>query len=97
MDQYERCHYSITCRTDDLAVVHCLRALCQHNVKNCPPQIAWGGTSEKNWRASKNCITLRFTAPKQREVFVRDAKRLLPQCSWHEVSRSESDPAERQR
>lgn len=82
MDQYQLCKYSITCETNDLAVVHCLRALCQHNVQNCRPQIAWGGTSEKKWRHDNKCITLRFTSQEQRDDFVDDAKRLLPKDSW---------------
>lgn len=97
MSEYDRCHYSITCQTDDLAVVHCLRGLSQHNVKTRHRQIAWGGTAEKDWQASGNCITLRFTAPEQREAFVCDATRLLLQGSWQEVARSDSDPARRQR
>lgn len=96
MDDYVRCKYSITCKTDDLAVVHCLRSLCQHNVKNCRPQIAWGGSSENNWRTSGNCITLRFTDPNQREAFVCAANRLLG-GHWQEVARSDEDPAKRQR
>jgi hypothetical protein len=43
---YDRCRYSITCYTKDLAVVHRLRALCQHCEKDCRPQIAWGGTGK---------------------------------------------------
>ncbi len=97
MDQYQLCKYSITCETNDLAVVHCLRALCQHNVQNCLPQIAWGGTSEKNWIRENNCIKLRFTSQKQRDDFVNDAKRLLPKDSWKEIDRSDNDPAKRQR
>lgn len=95
-DDYARCKFSITCLTDDLAVLHCLRALCQHNVEGVLPQIAWGGTTEKNWRESDNCITLRFTSPKQREAFVSDANRLLG-GHWTGVDRSDDDPATRQR
>lgn len=96
-DDYKRCHFSITCETDDLAVVHCLRALCQHNVQNCRPQIAWGGSSAENWRRDGNRITLRFTSQTQRESFVGDVERLLPSSSWREVRRSDNDPATRQR
>ena len=96
MDDYARCRFSITCHTADLAVVHCLRALCQHNVAGVRPQIAWGGTSEKNWNDQENCITLRFTSSAQRDGFVRDANRLLA-GHWTERSRSDNDPATRQR
>jgi len=97
MDDYQRCRFSITCRTDDLAVVHCLRALCQYAEKGCRPQIAWGGTGEVSWQSAGKAITLRFTAPEYREVFVGKAKRLLPNGSWSEVNRSDNDPARRRR
>jgi|RhiMetdeSRZDD1v2_1073273.scaffolds.fasta_scaffold2642539_2 hypothetical protein len=96
-DQFQRCCFSITCKTDDLAVVHCLRGLCQHNVKDWMKQVAWGGTKEPEWRRAGNQITLRFTSPEQRESFVGDATRLLRTGSWHEVKRSDNDPAHRQR
>ena len=83
---YVRCRFSITCHTDDLAVVHCLRALCQYAEHKCPPQIAWGGTKEKDWAAAGDRITLRFTCPSYREEFVRQAERLLPQGSWRKVT-----------
>ena len=95
-DDYARCRFSITCHTDDLAVVHCLRALCQHSVKGVRPQIAWGGSSALNWKSSGNRITLRFTTTSQREAFVRDANRLLGN-HWEETGRSDKNPATRQR
>ena len=94
---YARCKYSITCSTDDLAVVHCLRALCEFAIKDIKPQIGWGGTKAKEWSAAGNRITLRFTTPESRDDFVREARRLLPQGSWSEVRRSDNDPARRQR
>jgi hypothetical protein len=49
---YQRCKFSITCQTNDLAVVHCLRAICQFAEKVVMPQIAWGGTKETEWLAA---------------------------------------------
>jgi hypothetical protein len=94
---YDRCKFSITCHTDDLAVVHCLRGLCQYAEKGRVRQISWGGTKESEWRAAGNNITLRFTNPVYRDVFVKEAARILPQNSWTEVRRSDADPAHRQR
>jgi hypothetical protein len=94
---YIRCHYSITCFTDDLAVVHCLRALCQNAEHDCLPQIAWGGTKERDWLANGHCIRLRFTDPAFRDQFVRDAKRLLAPGTWKVVGHNDNDPAVRQR
>jgi hypothetical protein len=97
LTDYERCQYSITCHTDDLAVVHCLRALCQHAEEDCRPQMAWGGTGAVAWQQAGNQITLRFTTPGYREAFLREAVRLLPAGSWRETARSDSDPASRRR
>lgn len=94
---YQRCKFSITCQTGDLAVVHCLRALCEFAEKDGKPQIGWGGTKASEWLSAGNRITLRFTHPEYRESFVKEAKRLLPSESWTEVSRNDSDPAKRQR
>lgn len=96
-DQYARCRFSITCWTPDLAVVHCLRGLCQHTEGRVRPQIAWGGTTEKAWREAGQEITLRFSSMEFREAFVRHASRLLPEDSWVERGRSDNDPAKRQR
>jgi len=43
-------HYSVTCKTDDPAVLHCLRALCQYSEKEEHPQIGWGGTKGNIWK-----------------------------------------------
>jgi len=94
---YQRCKYSITCTTDDLAVVHCLRALCEFAITDVKPQIGWGGTKASEWRAAGNQITLRFTTPESRDNFFEQAKRLLPDVLWSEVSRNDNDPARRQR
>jgi hypothetical protein len=95
--EYEQCCFSITCSTDQLAVVHCLRALCEFAAEDVRPQIGWGGTKAREWEKAGNRITLRFTSPSSRQKFVDAAQRLLPQESWGEVSRSDADPAKRQR
>lgn len=46
-EDYPRCHYSISCGTDDLAVLHCLRSLSQYaEGSNIPQSLPWGGTGE---------------------------------------------------
>jgi len=42
--------FSMTCQTDDLAVLHCLRALCQYAEQHKKPQIGWGGTGKSEWQ-----------------------------------------------
>ena len=94
---YERCRFSITCHTNDLAVVHCLRAICEFAAEGIRPQIGGGGTKASEWRAADNQITLRFASPDSRQRFFETANRLLSSGSWVEVSLSDSDPARRQR
>jgi hypothetical protein len=61
-EEYLRCHFSITCFTEDAAVVHCLRALCHFAESGVKPQIAWGGTKMKDWISAGHQITLHFTS-----------------------------------
>lgn len=97
-EKYTTCRFSIRCHSDDLAVVHCLRSLCQHNSPPGRKNIGWGGTKESDWREAGNKITLRFYSAEAREAFVQDAQRLLPQGSWQEVApRRNNDPASPQR
>lgn len=95
-DLYERYRFSMTCETDDLAVVHCLRALCQYAEDAPRKQIGWGGTGEAAWRSAGNRVTFRWTSPENRERFRSAANRLLGD-RWREISRSDNDPATRQR
>mgnify|MGYP006311759789 FL=1 len=96
-DYYKRYRYSVTCQADDLAVVHCLRALCQYAEEASYKQIGWGGTGTNEWKAAGNQITLRFTKPVYREKFEQTADRLLPDGSWSVVRRNDKDPAQGQR
>lgn len=93
---HERFKFSITCQTDDLAVLHCLRSLCQFSEKHPKKQIGWGGTSKVNWRRSSGRFTLRFTDPKYRQHFIDEANRLLS-GHWSIISTNDNDPATPQR
>ena len=94
---YKLYHYSVTCLSDDLAVVHCLRALCQFAEKAIRKQIGWGGSGTTEWRIAGNRITLRFTKAEYRAEFIRNAERLLPPESWSVLQMNDNDPAQRQR
>ncbi len=97
-EDYERCRYSVSCQTDDLAVLHCLRALAQFAERsNIPKNIPWGGTGEASWRKANNLATFRFTSSDYRATMLAEASRLLPPGSWRPVAKSDSDPARRQR
>lgn len=90
---YEQCRYSVTVRTHDLGVLHMLRGLSQHCESGAYKQIAWGGTKEKDWERSGGQATFRFSAPADRERFLREAGRLLAPGLWEAVSSSDSNPA----
>jgi hypothetical protein len=93
---HEKFHYSVTCHTDDQAVLFCLRALCQFAEQAPMAQIGWGGTKTTAWKKNSHQFTVRFTAPQYRNVFIAEAERLLS-GRWSVVSYSDSDPASPQR
>jgi hypothetical protein len=96
MDDYQRYRFSLTCRTDDLAVLYRLRALCQWAEEWRKPQIGWGGTTERSWETSGHCATFRFTQASHRDKFVTAAAELLA-GRWEKIGESDEDPASRQR
>lgn len=89
-------HYSITCKTDDEAVLFCLRSLCQFCEKHSKPQIGWGGTGSAEWKAAKGTFKLRFTNPLYRKQFIGEGQRLLS-GRWSVVQSDDADPASPQR
>lgn len=93
MGEHHKYKYSVTIRTDDLALVNCLRALSQYSQKTGNNRITWGNTKDSDWKRDNNCVTLRFTSPEYREGFLSEIKRLLPNELWREYSRSDNDPA----
>jgi hypothetical protein len=96
MDDYAQFRYSVTCKTNDDAVLHCLRGLCQWSEKHAKPQIGWGGTTLSSWKDSGGLLTLRFTDTRFRDRFLLKANELLA-GRWSVISTSDSDPAARQR
>ncbi len=96
MDDYERYHFSATCKTSDFAVLHCLRSLCQWAEEYRKPQMGWGGTTKTKWEKSNGQLTLRFTDLAFRQNFLDKAHELLG-GRWTLVMTDNDDPAERQR
>ena len=92
MSDHAKFHYSIKCKTDDLAVLHCLRALCQWAQKDGNVRIGWGGTKLREWQAGGNCATFRFTTQTYRHNFISKAKELLGE-RWEEIQSRDDDPA----
>lgn len=89
---HSRFKYSVTCRTEDLAVVYCLRALCDFVLKGQKSQIGWGGTGETEWVSNNRCVTFRFPDPQYRQEFLSEANRLL-KGGWSLVATNDNDPA----
>jgi hypothetical protein len=89
---YAACRYSVTVRTDDIAVLHMLRGLSQLCESGTYPQIAWGGTGADDWRRNGKEVTFRFTAPTDRNAFMAHGRRLLP-GAWTMVATNDNDPA----
>lgn len=96
MSQHAEYHYSVTIRTHDLAVVHCLRALSQFAQASGNKRIPWGGTKERDWKAMNHCITFHFNSPDYRRDFLAQVQRLLPQSLWEKTGENDADPAEPQ-
>lgn len=86
------CRFGVTIRTDDIAVLHMLRGLCQHCESGKYKQIAWGGTGAGDWEDNGKEVTFRFTDPADRNSFLSHAERLLP-GAWHVVATDDNDPA----
>ena len=58
---YERCKFSVTCHTNDLAVVHCLRALCEYAIEGVRRKLVGVILRRVNghWLAIKSLCVLR--------------------------------------
>ena len=85
--------YSIAVKTDDPAILHCLRALAYYAQGTGRKGTTVLKTGESNWRASKQQVTFRFTDPAFRDRFIKDASRILPTGSWSVSGQSDADPA----
>ena len=85
--------FSITVRTDDLAILYCLRALADYSQETGNTRITWGGTKKADWERGGRCVTFRFSKPEYRTKFNKEADRVLPNNSWSKVRESDNDPA----
>ena len=84
---------SITIKTNDLAVLHCLRALSQYAQRTGNSRIPWGGTKKEDWERDNHCVTFHFSKPEYRSAFIHEAARLLPGELWGIIGTDDADPA----
>ena len=101
MSVHNRFRFSITCHTDDLAVLFCLRALSRwaqpsRGLGRGGREVGYGGTKDSDWRGAAHNATFRFTDDRFRKLFITKARELLPE-RWKMVSENQDDPATRQR
>ncbi|MBI3206666.1 MAG: hypothetical protein HYZ29_34335 [Myxococcales bacterium] len=96
MTTHQDHHFSITVGTQDLAVLHCLRALADFAQETGNKRIVWGGTKAPDWRRGGGNVKFRFSRPQYRERFLAEAQRLLPSTAWMFIGQDDEDPAFRQ-
>ena len=93
MSQHAEYHYSITIKTDDEAVLHCLRALSQYAEESGKKMISWGGTGRQDWERGNHRVKFHFSAQEYRTKFEREALRVLLPGSWQKIDERDDDPA----
>ena len=93
MSQHANYHYSITVKTDDEAVLQCLRALSQYAQFVGNKRIPWGGTKKGDWERDSHNVTFHFSKPDYRMTFKKDVSRLFLQSLWEIVRERDDDPA----
>lgn len=86
-------NYSVTIKTVDEAVLNCLRALSQYAQRTGNSIIPWGGTKKEDWERNDHCVTFHFSKPEYRQIFVKEASRLLPISLWVKSDEKDNDPA----
>ncbi|SDY82685.1 hypothetical protein SAMN05421755_105217 [Nitrosomonas sp. Nm33] len=89
--------FSITIKSNDLALVNCLRSLSQYSQQSGNNRIPWGGTKDQDWKRDDRCVTFHFTTPEYRSGFLTEVRRLLPAELWSVVCQSDNDPASPQK
>lgn len=83
-------HYSITCETDDRAVVYCLRGIAKFAERRAPQNAAWGNTGDDYWEEDGHRVTFHFSDPEYRQIF-RDVGADLLSGRWREVPPARDD------
>jgi hypothetical protein len=82
-------HFAVTLRSDDLALVNCLRALADFSQKTGNRRRSWRDATDEAWVAGNLEVTFHFTSQAYREDFSGEVRRLLPGHLWKVVAESD--------
>jgi len=93
MSQHALFHYSITIKTNDEAVLHCLRSLSQYAQQTGNKRIPWGGTKRGDWERDGYSVTFHFSSLEYRNIFLNEVSRLLSNDLWKKIGENDNDPA----
>lgn len=93
MSQHAKYHFSVTIKTDDEAVLQCLRALSLYAQATGNNRIPWGGTKREDWERGNHRVTFHFSSREYRIKFEKEALRVLPSGSWQKIDERDDDPA----
>jgi hypothetical protein len=76
MDDFKY-HFTVTLKTDDEAVLHCLRGLSHYAQRTGKKMATWGGTGKGEWVRDHHCVKFRFSSDGYRNKFIEEASRLF--------------------
>jgi hypothetical protein len=86
----ESFRFSVTCRSAEEAVLHCLKALADFAESGGHKKDSSVDAAVAEWHRDER-VTLRFTTPDRRDTFRRIARDLL-QGRWAEYAARDDDP-----
>ncbi len=89
----EEFRFSLTVRTDDLALVHCLRALCHYCEASSHKAAGTAGAKQSDWDDGGHRVVFRFSTHGCRTMFHEQLERLFPRDLWKIVAQNDHDPA----
>lgn len=88
--QYQKFRYSITCRSSEEAVLHCLKALADYAEGGGHKNHTCLEASMAEWNRPDR-VTLRFTSENNRSAFSKLARELLGD-RWAQYDARDDDP-----
>ena len=75
MTEHANHRFTATLSARDLALIECLRALADFSQRNISRESA----AERDWRAAGQKVTFGFSRELDRDLFLNEVRRLLPE------------------